>query len=62
VGSESGASMVTSYLQNNGGGEKLIKNIQTLLPAFNVKHQHLCFIELYQNTVTFWYNARVGPK
>jgi hypothetical protein len=47
VGSESGASTVTSYSQNNNGGtliflsENLIMNIQTLLPAFNVIHQHL---------------------
>ncbi len=59
MGSESGASIVTSYSQNNGGtliflSENLIMNIQTLSLAFNVIHQHLCFIKLYQNAVTFW--------
>jgi hypothetical protein len=59
MGSASGASTVTSYSQNNGGtsiflSENLIMNIQTLSPAFDVLHQRLCFIELYQNTVTFW--------
>ncbi len=57
MGSESGASTVTTYLQNNGGtsivlSKNMVMNIQTLLPAFDVIHQCLCFIKLYQNTMT----------
>ncbi len=59
MGSESGVSTVTSYSQNNRGtsiflSENLTMNIQTLLPTFDVIHQRLCFIKLYQNAVTFW--------